>query len=163
MTADEVAERLREQADRDYPQAWIPEEPGDEIAGTVTAIRPSVHTAYEPVPVVEIVELGGATPWSIWLTHTVLRREFLRQRPLVGENILVRYLGRQQSQGGGPGYAAYKVVVDRFDQGNDVDWAGLAERYDPDLAADQRGRNSNHSSDEPPQDRLYTDDEEIPF
>jgi len=135
MAADEVAERLREQADRDYPQAWIPEQAGDEIAGTITGVRPSVHTSYGPVPVVELVELGGATPWSVWLIHTVLRREFLRQRPVPGENVLVRYLGRQQSQGGGPGYEAYKVVVDRFDQGNDVDWAGLAERYDPDLAA----------------------------
>src|SRR5262252_7525463 len=137
MAADEVAERLREQADRDYPQAWIPEQAGDEIAGTITGVRPSVHTSYGPVPVVELVELGGATPWSVWLIHTVLRREFLRQRPVPGENVLVRYLGRQQSQGGGPGYEAYKVVVDRFDQGNDVDWAGLAERYDPDLAAGQ--------------------------
>jgi hypothetical protein len=156
-TSEETRARLREQADRGYPQAWIPEQAGDEIAGVITAVRPAVRTSYGPVPVVELEELGGATPWSVWLIHTVLRREFLRQRPSLGERILVRYLGRVTPDGGGAAYEAYRLVVDRADQGDEVDWASITHRYDPDLAAEERA--NEHRHDEPPP----LGDEGVPF
>jgi hypothetical protein len=145
---DATRERLQEQADREYGQAWIPQAEGDEIAGVITAIRPVVHTTYGAVPVVELEEIGVRASWSIWLVHTVLRREFVRQRPTVGEVILIRYLGKVSPDGGGAAYESYRLVVDRPDQ-NDVDWTAIAEKYDPDLA----------SEPVPP----ATDDESVPF
>jgi hypothetical protein len=146
-------ERLREQADREYPTAWIPEQPGDELVGVVRAVRPAVHTAYGPVPVVEVEQLGTRAGWSIWLTHTVLRREFIRRRPVPGETLLVRYLGRVQPETGGAAYESYRVVVDRPDENSDVDWRGIAGRYG-DL-------------DDAPDDVVYVpaagEEEDIPF
>lgn len=135
----ETEARLREEADRDYPAAWIPEEPGDELAGTITAIRPAVRTSYGPVPVVELEELGTHARHSVWLLHAVLRREMARARPVPGETVLIRYLGRVQPEGGGAAYEAYKVVVDRVEQGDEVDWRAIAARYDPDLAEEVAG------------------------
>jgi hypothetical protein len=146
--SEETRERLRAAADAGFPAAWIPEEAGDEIAGVITAVRPSVGTSYGPVPVVELKELGASVRWSLWLIHTVLRREFVRQRPAVGETILVRYLGRVKPEGGGAAYEAYKLVVDRPDQGDEIDWTAIAARYDPDVAAEQAA--GQNRPDEPP-------------
>lgn len=149
----ETRERLRERAERGFPDAWIAKEAGDELAGVVVGIQPAVHTAYGSVPVVEVAELGVGTPWSVWLTHSVLRREFIRQRPAAGETILIRYLGKVTPDTGGASYELYRVVVDRPDEGNDVNWSGIAAKYEPDLA----GR-PGPFDDEPPDDG-----EDIPF
>jgi hypothetical protein len=125
-------ERLAEQADREHAPAWIPEAPGDEIVGVVAAIRPAVPTQFGPVPVVELAELDTRAPAAVWLIHTVLRREFERARVIVGETILVRYLGRVAPEGGGAAYESYKLVVDRPDENNAVDWGAIAERYGDD-------------------------------
>jgi hypothetical protein len=125
---DETLARLRAAADREFPQAWIPEQPGDELAGTVTAVRPAVRTAYGPMPVVEVEQLGTRAAWSVWLIHTVMRREFTRHRPTLGETVLVRYLGRVQPEGGGAPYESYRLVVDRPDENSDVDLDGGGRR-----------------------------------
>jgi hypothetical protein len=149
MSWDETRERLHEQADRECGQAWIPQAEGDELAGVIAAIRPVVHTTYGAVPVVELEELGVHATWSVWLVHTVLRREFVRQQPKVGETVLIRYLGKVTPESGGAAYEAYRLVVDRPDEGNDVNWAAIAERFDPDLARQP----------DPP----ASDDEGVPF
>lgn len=146
---EETRERLRQQADREYPQAWIPAAEGDELLGVVTAVRAVVHTSYGPVPVVELEDAVRAS-WSLWLVHTVLRREFERQRPAVGETILIRYLGKVVPESGGAAYESYRLVVDRPDQNTDVDWRGIAARYDPDEA-------------EPAPVLPAVDDESVPF
>jgi hypothetical protein len=151
---DETAARLRERADRDYPQAWIPEAEGDELVGVVIGVQPAVATSYGPVPVVE-VEDGLHTGWSVWLTHTVLRREFERQRVALGETILIRYLGKVTPEGGGPAYESYRLVVDRPDQNTDVDWTAIAERYDGTTITPPA--RSQPAADPP------RDDEDIPY
>jgi hypothetical protein len=153
---EETAARLREQADRDYPQAWIPEAEGDELVGVVAGVKPAVQTTYGPVPVVE-VEDGLHAGWSVWLTHTVLRREFERQRPVLGETILIRYLGRVTPDGGGPAYESYRLVVDRPDQNSDVNWTAIADRYDG--AATVPPPASQPAADAPPP---HSDDD-VPF
>jgi hypothetical protein len=134
-TWDETRERLHEQADREYPQAWVPQADGDELVGVVTGVKEAVSTRFGPVPVVEVVDPVGAA-WSIWLVHVVLRRSFARERPAIGETVLIRYLGRITPDSGGNPYDDYKLVVDRPDEGNDVNWSAIAERYDPDLTRD---------------------------
>jgi hypothetical protein len=124
--------RLRAQADREHAPAWIPQAPGDELAGVVTAIRAAVPTQFGPAAVVEVAELDTGAACSVWLLHTVLRREFERARVALGETILVRYNGRVAPDGGGAAYESYKLVVDRPDEGSAVDWAAIAERYGDD-------------------------------
>lgn len=130
-TEDTLA-RLREQADRGFPTAWIPDDPGQELVGVVVGIKPAVRTSYGHVPVLEVEELRTRTPWSVWLVHVVLRRAVWRARPGVGETILIRYDGRVHPEGGGAPYEMYRVIVDRPDEGNEVDWQAIARRYDPD-------------------------------
>jgi hypothetical protein len=151
---DEVRGRLREQADREWPEAWKPRQPGDEIVGTVTAIRPAVGTAYGPVPVIELAELGTGRPVAWWLIHTVARNEAARVRPALGESILVRYLGRVQPDGGGPSYASYKLAVDRPDEGSEIDWSAIAEPEDVHGA---------EPAPAAPAEVLTTSDGDIPF
>jgi hypothetical protein len=78
-------ERLREQADREWPDAWRPE-PGDELLGAVAAVTPSAPTAFGPAPVVEVITPRGDLV-SVWLFTTVLRRAFERENVQVGERI----------------------------------------------------------------------------
>jgi hypothetical protein len=129
---DDVLARLRKEADREFAPAWRPTQPGDEVAGVVTAIRPSVHTSFGPVPVVELDRLDTREPVAVWAVHTVLRNELARQRPVPGETVLVRYLGTVTPDGGGPSYESYRVVVDRLD--TPVDWSAIGDEQDPALA-----------------------------
>jgi hypothetical protein len=152
----EALARLREQADRGHAPAWIAEQEGDELCAVVTGIKPAVRTSYGHVPVLELEELGSHTPWSLWLLHAVLRREVWRARPAAGETLYVRYDGRVVPEGGGAPYEAYTVIVDRPDQGDELDWDALARRYDPDFAGppDPAG---------PPPPAREPGDDEAPF
>jgi hypothetical protein len=58
------------------------------------------------------------------LLHRVLIDELRRARPKPGELVLVKWLGKKTSASGQE-YVAYRVLVDREDQG--VDWAALGE------------------------------------
>jgi hypothetical protein len=125
VATDDVLTRLREQADREHAPAWRPTQAGEEVAGVVTAIRPRVHTAFGPVPVVELARLDDGQPIAVWAVHTVLKNELVRQRPAPGEMVLIRYCGPVTPDAGGPAYESYRVVVDRLDQ--PVDWSAIGQ------------------------------------
>jgi hypothetical protein len=149
-----AAERLREQADRGYPEPWLPESDGEELLGTVVAIREAAPTKFGPCPVVEIQGVGGQA-FSVWLNHTVLRRAFERNNVQPGELVLIRYVGRRTPEGGGNDYADYRLVVDR-PIGKTADWRGIAERYGDDVDDDLK-----RAVPAPPFDPSEADD--IPF
>jgi hypothetical protein len=155
---EETAARLRERADLGYPDAWIPKEPGEELLGVVASVRPAVQTSYGAVPVVELVDAVGA-PWSVWLVHTVLRNEFLRQRPRLGERVLIRYLGTARPESGGAPYESYRLVVDRVDENTDVDWTGIATRYADPGSEPAQAASAPYRGDSP----LPRSDDEIPY
>jgi hypothetical protein len=50
----------------------------------------------------------------------VLKGEFAKLRPRIGELVAVKYEGMVEPRGGGAPYAAYRVVVDR--PGAVADW-----------------------------------------
>lgn len=132
---DDTRSKMRAAADRGNPQAWMPDKPGDDMLAVVTAIKPGVRTAFGRVPVLELQDPVGA-PWSLWLLHTVLRREVIRARPVVGETLYVRYEGQVRPEGGGAAYENYTVLVDRPDQNGDLDWNQIAAQYGDTDAAD---------------------------
>lgn len=117
-THEERRERLRQEADRAFPEAWRPEQPGDDIAGVIQHIemRP---TRFGPVPVVTVVD-GVGTPVAIWCLHTVLRNELHRLAVTPGEFLYVRWLGKKTPEGGSA-YDDYRVKVDRPQ--SRFDWA----------------------------------------
>lgn len=155
---DEVRERLRQEADRGFPPAWTPEEPDEEIFGVFVGFNPQAPTKlYGPAPVVELEDPTG-TRWSVWLLHKVLRLHFERQRPALGERILIRYLGKVRPDGGGNAYDNYALVLDRPTSGA-PDWAGIAQRYgDEPLDEPHRPPTAAARSDAP-----NLDQEDIPF
>jgi hypothetical protein len=155
----DVAARLRAKADRGFPEAWMPQAPGDELVGVVQAIKPTVRTSYGPVPVLEIEQPGpNGKTWSVWLLHTVLRREVWRQEPAIGETIYIRYDGRVKPEAGTSAYESYTVLVDRPDQNTEINWRELAEQYDPGVLEPQ-GLTPGPGHDYPPADEA----DDIPF
>jgi hypothetical protein len=127
--------RLREEIDREYPAAWIPERVGEELLGTVVDVRANVPTKHGPVPVVELALPNGERR-SVWLTHTVLRRAFARQNVALGETVLIRYRGRVAPTSGAPEYADYRVVVDRPRPVGTVDWKAIGDAHGDQLDSD---------------------------
>jgi hypothetical protein len=97
--------------------AWVPENPGDKITGTVVKVerveferdgatqRPLVVTVDEHIN-------GEATGEHrpIWAWHSVLHGECGKARPKIGETVTIVYKGRRQ--GGKYKYADYSVTVE---------------------------------------------------
>jgi len=127
----ERARRLVEQADAQLPAAWMPAnaESGHPttLVGVFVNLSGPHQTAYGPARVVVLRDEHGVE-WAVWLLHTVLRNEFARARPHVGELVAVKYEGRRQPDGGGHGYASYRVVVDRDD--TPIDWTAVGDSDD---------------------------------
>jgi len=130
---EELHARMRGYADEATPEAFMFEEPGDELLGVVVAVNLSAATRFGWAPVVTIRRPSGDHV-SLWLLHAVLRREFERQAPQPGEVVFVRYQGHVHPEGG-QRYESYVVRVDR-PQGTNVDWATIAGRYGDDVERD---------------------------
>ena len=111
---------LERQAAQDFPKSWVPSESDPTIVGEFLRLEQGT-TAFGPARIVVIRTKDGAER-SIWLFHTVLRNEFSRVRPRVGELVAIRYLGKKQGAQG-QAYEAYRVVAQR-DEGA-PDWDAL--------------------------------------
>lgn len=150
---EERRRRLKEEADRAYPQAWRPENPGDELAGIVQEIRMR-PTKFGPVPVMTIVD-GIGSSCSLWLVHTVLRNEMYRQQVVEGEFVYVRWEGKRQPEGDGAAYDAYTVRVDRPESRFDWALAGPAPDDFLGVAAHHPSAADPHAPDAPFDDIPY--------
>lgn len=122
--------RLKAEADRPTPDAWMPEAPGETLVGTVMKID-IAQTRFGPAPVVQLRDEAGVDH-SVWLLHTVLRNEFHRKRIVPGELVLVRFDGIKTPEGRDP-YSAYTVKVDRPEQ--PFDWDQLDPLDDEHVAS----------------------------
>jgi hypothetical protein len=65
----------------------------------------------------------------LWLLHSVLKGEFSKLRPRIGELVAIKHEGKVEPRGGGAPYEMYRVVVDRPDVG--ADWDGLDRDEQP--------------------------------
>lgn len=111
MSTDDRVARLRDQASKDYPRAWSREEE-PEVVGFFVRLEEG-KTAFGPAKIVILADAATGEERSVWLLHHVLRGEFAKLRPAVGELVLVRYLGKRTPDGGGQDYEAFRVLVDR--------------------------------------------------
>lgn len=116
---------LERQASQDFPKSWVPSEADPSIVGEFRRLEQGT-TAYGPARIVVLRTKDGAER-SVWLFHAVLKNEFSRVRPKVGELVAIRYLGKKQGAAG-QSYEAYKVVAQR-DEGA-PDWDALDSEDD---------------------------------
>ncbi len=102
---DDLEHRLSE----DYPESRIPQGEGDTIIGTVVRYT-SGTTQYGEADVVVLRTQDGDR--SVWLLSTVLRSQFGKLRPQVGERMGIRY-GPERTSAAGNVYRDFRVEVER--------------------------------------------------
>jgi hypothetical protein len=108
-------------------QAWIASEDDPVIVGRLVAIEPG-ETEYGPAQVA-VVEQRDGERRSVWVLQQLLREEFARLSPQVGEVIAIGYHGRKISQTTGNPYDVFRVAVDRSSE--PFDWAVVLENDEP--------------------------------
>lgn len=84
-------------------EAWEPwkedgEGEGAAIAGTVTDVSYR-DGDWGPYPVLELRD-GAGDHYSVPLYHTVLKNEFAKRNPQLGDTVGIAYKGRKQTKGG---------------------------------------------------------------
>lgn len=106
---------LLDKAEAGYPESWVPENKGDQIAGKFLRVERGM-TGFGPAPIV-VLEMEDGTERSVWLLSETLRSGFGRIRPASGDNIAVLYLGKQKVKNQAPGRASeyhnFRVVSDK--------------------------------------------------
>lgn len=93
-------------SDTAYPPAL--DAKGGEIVGTVVGFDQAPTRFAANVVIVRIQDDTGQVG-SLWLTSTVLKSQFARLRPKVGERVEVTYLGLKDGANGA--YHNYKVTA----------------------------------------------------
>ena len=96
-----------EKDDGTFGETWKPG-PGDILTGTIRGYREAVGN-YGPVVIATVEEDKTGTRYAVWLSATVLRNEFAKQKPRVGESVGIRYYGTDPVKN----YHRYRLVVDR--------------------------------------------------
>lgn len=116
MAAEKV-DRLKELDEQgEYPDRWDPEE-GEEIRGIVRRYT-DVDLEKSGLTRLCVVEKENGDVQTLFLSATVLKSEFWKLRPRIGERIFVRYLGKPK----GKDYKKYVVrCLDRPQEEN-PDW-----------------------------------------
>jgi hypothetical protein len=112
--------------DLEFPEAWRPKA-GEYLIGTVTSLdeRDGEYGSY---PIVTVVTDDGKR-LAFHAFHTVARGELARLRPKVGDEIGIKYHGRDAERG----YERYTMRVDR--PGAEVDWDRHAAETEGELAS----------------------------
>ena len=83
---------LEKALDTDYAPAWRPEA-GDKLVGEIVGLSERPGYDETPYPIVTVRQDDG-TELALHAFHTVIANELAKQRPVVGERIGVKYLGR---------------------------------------------------------------------
>ena len=112
------------------PEAWRPK-PGDTLVGKVVQLDTRTGD-FEPYPIVTVAaEDGTERAWHAF--HTVGRNELARQRPMIGDRLGVKYLGKSPK-----GYEAYRVLVEHATPTTaaGVDWTKIATQANDGAEAD---------------------------
>lgn len=95
--------------DGSYAPCWRPKD-NETIVGPVVDFGVA-QTAFGEVRVCTIEREDGGGRVGIFLSSEVLRREFERQKPKVGERIGVKFCGKHPK-----GYKMFVLIVDRSEE-----------------------------------------------
>lgn len=99
-----------EEWDGEYPESWIPQ-PGEILVGQLVRYDRG-QTTYGDCQIAVVLDEDTGEERSVWLLHEVLRREFLAQRPRIGERIGLKRLEDARNSAGQP-YQKWALRVDR--------------------------------------------------
>jgi hypothetical protein len=119
---------ISDRVDR-FPEPWKPA-PGDKLVGTVAGLDERT-TEYGTYPIVTIqTDTGQELDFHAF--HTVAKNELARQRPVVGDEIAVKYFGRDDERG----YERYRVVIEHAQKPEAaVNWDTIASEAADELGA----------------------------
>jgi hypothetical protein len=123
-------------------EPWKPS-PGDKLVGTVVDIDER-DAGYGSYPVVTVLDDTGAQ-WAFHAYHTVAKSELAKARPVVGDRIGVKYLGRHE----GKQYEAYKVTVARDEARQQLDWERIGAESTAEQHQDATAEDSVHADEDP--------------
>lgn len=111
------------------PEPWKPD-PGDTLVGKVLEIEERV-TEYGPYPCVTVEQADG-TEVLFHAFHTVAKNELAKKAPRPGDEIGIKYLGRDNELK----YERYRVIVEHAEPVASVepDWSAMAVESGAELA-----------------------------
>jgi len=122
---------LEDQLDTEPAKGWKPIA-GDKIVGTIVGIDERISTYGGTYPVVELETDAGRV--AVHAFHTVLKKELAKLRPVAGDKLGIKYLGRDAKSGN---YENYRVVLERADPSTAPapDWDAMGADASTELAA----------------------------
>jgi hypothetical protein len=115
-------EQLIDRVRRPFPAPWIASEDDPVIAGRLVDIQHG-ESQFGPATIA-ILQRRDGTERAVWLFAQVLKNEFARCKPQIGELVAIGYHGLQENPQGHDFYL-YRVAVDRAEQ--EFDWTVLLE------------------------------------
>ncbi len=142
----ELEEAVKMRVRQPFPTAWIASLEDPVIAGRLVAIEQG-ETEYGTAKIA-ILEQRDGTERAVWILQQVLRNEFARWQPQIGEFVAIGYHGLQ-SNPEGHDFHLFRVAVDRSSQ--EFDWSTVVDQVAPDA----------NGSSEPAPKPAQSDD--IPF
>lgn len=116
---------IAEQAEKNLPESWIFSEHGALIVGEFVRLEEG-HTAFGDAKIL-VLKTEDGRERSVWLLHSVLKRELARKRPEIGELVAIRHTGKKTSEAGTT-YESYNVVVGGDSEA--PDWDSLTSEAD---------------------------------
>lgn len=126
---DARVDALRDRLEQERPASWVPKREGDEIVGELVRFDRG-KTAYGE-QVIAVLRTPEGVERSVWLLHAVLRQEFAKLQPELGELVLIRYEGKREPEGDGSSYQHYRLEVERED--GPIDWSELGAEAESEL------------------------------
>lgn len=111
---DKILEQLAEEEAKkqrgDFPADWEPKNPGDMVIGKVDRIEEIEYEYQKQKKKSRVIELSTtAGKCTVWLSRTVLAKEFDRKGVKVGDRIVIKFLGKPE----GKTYYDYVIAVER--------------------------------------------------
>ena len=154
---------MRDRLGEKNPESFIFDSEHAEFAGYFHELK-MVPGRYGPTPVAVLSEAQTGELRSIFLFHTVLRNALIELRPVVGELVLIRYLGRERTEDGTNDYANYGVIVEgRTSRGVTWEgWAGRRRRPSPRPSRSIPAETTSRSSDGSARDVLLRSVPQVP-
>jgi hypothetical protein len=117
--------------ERSFPEAWVPTKAGDSVEGDFVRLVSGYGKSGDVCPVVVLCDADGVEH-AVWLWHLVLRSDFAKLRPELGEHVRVDYLGTAESAAGRR-YHRYAVETNRPTQ---LGWDDLDDLHTKPINSD---------------------------
>ena len=103
---------LKRLANIEGPPESVRLEAGETFLGTIVGYS-SAETAFGPCVIAYVEEEKSGELQSLWLLHRVLRNEFAKQKPRIGDTVGLKYHGTQSPKSGdGQDYHSWSLLVE---------------------------------------------------